>query len=90
MTRGVKVLFKRLLAAKGLGAIIALVYWSVGWRIEMLVEGVLVAERTVALKDVSWRIQALLQCMLAAEVSITRLTVLGYFAQLLLRRCRPS
>jgi hypothetical protein len=46
----------------------------VGWRIEVLIEGLLAAERPVALvtlKDVSWRIQVLLQCTLAAEISIT-------------------
>jgi len=65
VTRGVKVLLKRLLTAK--------------FPITL-----------VAFEDVSWGIQVLLQCMLAAEVSITRLTVLGHFAQRLLWRCRPS
>jgi hypothetical protein len=57
------------------------------WGIEVLVEGLLRVEclvALVALEDVSRGIQALLQCVLAAEVSITRLTVVGHFAQRLL------
>jgi hypothetical protein len=42
MSCGVEVLVE--LAAKGPVAIIALVYWSVGWGIEVLVEGLLTAE----------------------------------------------
>jgi hypothetical protein len=38
-----------MLATKGPIAIIALVYWSVSWGIEVLVEGLLTAERPVAL-----------------------------------------
>jgi hypothetical protein len=40
----VEVLVKRLLVAKGPVAIIALVYWSMGWRIDVLVEGLLGAK----------------------------------------------
>jgi hypothetical protein len=39
------VLVKRLLAAKGPVAFIAIVYWSVGWEIEALVVGLLTVER---------------------------------------------
>ena len=63
------------------------------WGVQGLVEGLLATKCPIALvtlEDVSWGIQVLLQCALAAEVSITRLTVLGHFAQRLLRRCRPS
>ena len=55
-------LFERLLAAKGLAAIIALIYWSVGWRIEVL----LAAERPVSLValvdwSVGWGVKVLVE-----------------------------
>jgi hypothetical protein len=54
------------------------------WGVQVLVEGMLATKCPIALvtlEDMSWGIQVLLQCALAAEVSITRLTVLGHFAQ---------
>jgi hypothetical protein len=44
-----RALFKGLLAAKGLVAIIELVNWSVGWRNEVLIKGLLAAKRPVTL-----------------------------------------
>ena len=61
-----------------------------GWGVEVLVEGLLRVECPIALltfEEVSWGIEVLLQYPLTIEVSITRLTVLGHFAQRLLRRC---
>jgi hypothetical protein len=48
MSCGVEGMVEGLLAAKGLVAIIALVYWSVSRGIEVLVEGLLTAERPAA------------------------------------------
>jgi hypothetical protein len=44
MSCRVEVLVKRLLVAKSLVAIIALIYWRMGWRIDVLVEGLLAAK----------------------------------------------
>jgi hypothetical protein len=58
-----RVLFERLLAAKGLAAIIVLVYLSVSWGIKVLVKGLLRVERPIALltfEEVSWEVKVLL------------------------------
>ena len=63
------------------------------WGIEVLVEGLLRVECPIALltfEEASWGVEVLLQCPLIVEGSITRLTVLGHFAQRLLRRCGLS
>ncbi len=62
-------------------ALVALVFWSVGWGIEVLVEGLLRVECPIAFEEVSWGVEVLLQCPLIIEGSIIRLTVLGHFAQ---------
>jgi hypothetical protein len=64
-----RALFKGLLAAKGLVAIIELVNWSVGWRNEVLIKGLLAAKRPVTLVSwsVSWRTEMLVEGLLAAK-----------------------
>jgi hypothetical protein len=64
-----------------------------GWGVEVLVEGLLGAECLIALVafgEATWGIEVLLQCPLIITGSITRLTVLGHFAQRLLQRCSLS
>ena len=74
-----RVLFERLLAAKGLDGVMALVYWSVGWGIEVLVERLLTAERPVALValvywSVGWGIDVLVEALPRFECPIAPLT----------------
>jgi hypothetical protein len=59
----------------------------VSWGVQVLVEGLLSVECPIALltfEEVGWGIEVLLQCPLTIEASITRLAVLGHFAQRLL------
>jgi hypothetical protein len=90
---GIEVLVEGFLTAERPAALAALVFWSVGWEIDVLVEGLLRVECPIALltfEGVTWGIEVLLQCPQTMEGSTTRLTVLGHFAQRLLRRCTMS